>query len=199
VNDPLRLLQEPLVQLGFRRRTTGIYTLDLGHEVLGWLGLNKATRHYEPGRALINPIVGVRHQRVERLVSEILGERVHEYVPPTVSTPIYSLMDHSTYTEWILGGPGSQPVLEALVAAVRDRAVPFMRDHIDLTSLLRAIEAGLGYDLDYRKAVVLAEMGRSEAAKAFLTTGVDSLQGRQDDAAQRLRTFAKAFANRPSS
>jgi hypothetical protein len=63
-----------LTQLGFRKRAGEIFTIDIAEDVLGWLGFNTATEHYRAGEFEVNPVVGIRHQRVERLVNDLRGE-----------------------------------------------------------------------------------------------------------------------------
>jgi hypothetical protein len=100
----VRALREPLEQAGFRKRPGGIFTVVLADGVLGWLGLNHASRYREPGQVAIGPVIGVRHQAVERLVAVLRRERFHEYQPPTVSTRIgYIMPAHSDIT-WEFGG-----------------------------------------------------------------------------------------------
>lgn len=77
-----------LAELGFKKRAGDVFTVDLDEDVLGWLGLNRATEHRPAGEVEINPVVGVRHQVVERIVAECRGEKFHAYQPPTVSTPL---------------------------------------------------------------------------------------------------------------
>jgi hypothetical protein len=93
----------PLLGLGFKKRAGEIFTMGLSHDVIGWLGLNRATRHRQRGEVEIYPIVGVRHQEVERLVSELRGDRFHSYVPCTLSTPVGYLLPQQAYAAWVFG------------------------------------------------------------------------------------------------
>ncbi|MDP9403981.1 MAG: hypothetical protein M3P85_11810 [Actinomycetota bacterium] len=76
--------RERFEDTGWRKRSGEIYTLDHG-DFVGWLGLNRATK-YEP--MMLNPVVGVRHQPTEAVVSACMGTQPHAYVPPTISSPI---------------------------------------------------------------------------------------------------------------
>lgn len=65
-----------LANIGFRKLAGDVFTLALTPDVIGWLGLNRATQHRGLGEVEINPVVGVRFQEVERLVAECRGEKV---------------------------------------------------------------------------------------------------------------------------
>ena len=54
--------------------------------------MNTASRHQAAGSVEVNPVIGIRHQAVERLVAELRHEKFHSYLPPTVSSPIGYVM-----------------------------------------------------------------------------------------------------------
>jgi hypothetical protein len=189
-------LREPLEQAGFRKRAGEVFTIELVDGVLGWLGLNHASRHRRPGEAEVNPVVGVRHQAVERLVAELRGEKFHEYQPPTVSTPIGYVMPAHRYMAWVFGAEhGPVPTTE-LMAAVTHYGLPFMRSLVGLPAVLEAINQGLCHYPEYRRPAVLAVMGRHGDATAAVERAVDELGDRSDAAAQQLRRFAEEFRRR---
>jgi hypothetical protein len=64
--------ERELKLLGFRK-TKGVYVLPLEDDAFGWLGFNTAT-HRSDKRVGINPVVGVRHERIEKMVGELMGE-----------------------------------------------------------------------------------------------------------------------------
>jgi hypothetical protein len=83
--------RDQMKSAGWRKRTGDIFTYDPGNGYLAWLGLNRATK-YHPLR--VNPVIGVRYERLERLMSELQGER--RYTSCTVSKPIgYSTPSNS--------------------------------------------------------------------------------------------------------
>jgi hypothetical protein len=193
VEDSLR---NPLEHVGFRQRIRGIFTIELAPGVLGWLGLNHATRYQEAGQVEVNPVVGVRHQAVERLIAELRGEKYHEYLPPTVSTPIGYVMPERRYITWEFGGRHGMAAEPALIAAVMDYGLPFMRSLILLEPTLEAINQGLSQRPEYHVPSILEEMGRHQDAMAALARIVSELGERQDAAARHLSDFAAAFERR---
>jgi hypothetical protein len=189
-------LREPLQREGFRKRAGAIFTIDLASDVLGWLGLNHASRHRPPGQVGVNPVVGVRHQAVERLIAELRREKFHGYVPPTVSTPIGYVMPVHSYTSWEFGGEYGIAAMGELIAAVVDYGVPFMRSLVRLPAILDAINQGLCHYPEYRRPAVLEMMGRHSDAREAITRAVDALGERNDAAARELRNFSAAFGIR---
>lgn len=187
-------LREPLEQMGLRKRASEIFTLPLADGVLGWLGLNHATHHRPPGEVAIHPVVGVRHQAVERLIARLRSESFHEYLPPTISTPIVHVMSESRYMAWEFGGQHGTTAAADLISALADYGVPFMRAHVRLPAIVEAIGQGFCQNPEYRLPASLEVMGRHNEAKAVMARFVDELGGRQDLAAQQLRNFASALS-----
>lgn len=187
-------MREPLEQAGFHKRAGEIFTVALADGVLGWLGLNHASRHRPQGQVAINPVVGVRHQVVERLIATLRREPFHEYLPPTVSTPIGYVMPAHRYIDWEFGGQHATAAGAELITAVVDYGVPFMRSLISLPAILDAINQGLCHNPEYRLPAVLEVMGHHNDASVTLARAVNELGERHDAAAQQLRDFAAAFS-----
>lgn len=185
---------EGLAAAGFRKRAGQIYTLDLGDDALGWLGLNSATQHLAVGVVEVNPVVGVRHQGVERMVAELMGVKFDAYRPPTVSSPIGYLMPGRRYRAWRVdtAAPG-EPARE-LVEAVLTYGVPFMRSAADLRTLCRLLDEGMGFDhqLVFRRPVAWLLAGDRARAEAALERALADLGERRDPAAEQVRRFAAA-------
>jgi hypothetical protein len=194
--DVAKLCAPLLAELGFRKRARGIFTIDLEPEVLGWLGLNRATQHRPAGEVEINPIVGVRHQAVERIIAACRGETFHTYQPPSVSTPIGYLMPEARYRAWVFADDvAAGAVARDMAAAIESWAKPFMRSTSSLPELSRRIEEGMGVEdqLNYRHPVVLYLTGEIVAARTVLHETRRKVANRTDLAAQELRRFAEAL------
>ena len=198
MGDPLRALVPRLTDLGFTKRAGGVLTIELADDVLGWLGLNRATRHRPPGEVEVNPVVGVRQQEVERVVAECRGEPLHPYQPPTVSTPLGYLLPPSRYRGWVLGGKGSEVHASEILEAIQDHGLPFMHATAPLPQLCAQLEAGLGFEqqLIYRRPAAWLVAGEPERAREALEEGLARLGDRHDPAAEELRRFADALRER---
>lgn len=104
----LDAVRGPLAELGFRKRAGGIFTVDLEPDVLGWLGLNRASEHQPSGSFEVNPVIGLRLQRVEREVARLTSQPFHQYIPPSASSPLGYLMPEARYRAWQLQHPMAQ-------------------------------------------------------------------------------------------
>lgn len=191
---------EALGALGFRKRTEGLYTTDLGDDVLGVVGLNTATEHQPKGMIEVNPIVGIRHQGIERMVAELRGEPFHPYIPPTVTIALGYLMPERRYAAWTIdtNSGALREHVQPLVEAVAKYGLPFMKQNRDLQSLSRLIDEGTGYNhqLVYRRPVAYLLAGDERRAREILDASVAKLGARSDPAAEQLRHFAAALRPR---
>lgn len=191
-----------LAKIGFKKRTGDVFTLDLARGVLGWLGLNRATRHRAPGEVEINPVVGVRFQEVERLVAACRGEMFHAYQPPTVSSPLGYVMPEKRYRAWVLGPGRSEDVASDMANAIATHGIAFMRSVLDLAQLRRRLEdrSGFEHQLALRRPAAALIAGDIEQARALVDETVATIGARTDLAAVDFRKFAEAFRRRlPSS
>jgi hypothetical protein len=192
--------REDLAALGFKKRTGQTYTIDLGEGMLGILGLNSATEHQHKGVVGVNPIIGLRHQEVERMVAELRGTPFNAYHPATVNTPLGYLMPGNRYVEWTIDTNGStlSRQVKDMVEAVRAYGLPFMKENRTLESVRRLLDEGIGYDhqLVYRRPVAYLLAGEERLAREILDASVARLGERTDAAAQQLRQFAEALRPR---
>jgi hypothetical protein len=189
-------LQEPLQEVGFRRQSGETFTIELTTGVLGWLGLNHATRYRPPGQVQIFPIAGIHHRAVERLITELRGDKPRRCLTATVSTPIGRVMPVRGYVTWEFGGQYGMAAMPDLIAAIVDYGLPFMQSLTELPAVLDAVQQGLCHNPEYRLPAVLEVMGRHDEAVAAVSHAVDELGQRQDPAARQLRDFAAAFMRR---
>lgn len=195
----LECVVERLGRLGFVKRAGLIFTLPLhGDVVLGWVGLNKATRGGR-GEVVLNPVVGVRHQGVEKVVAELRGEKYHGYVPPTVSSPLRYLMPVDERREWVLKKDGGdEAVADHLAGAVERFGCQFIRSCASSAGLVAAVRAGHGHVHQncYRLPVALLLAGNVVEAAQVIEQELGALGVRSDPAAEQLREFASRLRQR---
>lgn len=185
-----------LAELGFKKRTGPVFTIDVAPGVLGCLGLNQATKHRPAGEVEVGPVVGVRFGEVERVVAECCGEPDQHYLPATVSCPLGYLMPERKFRAWVLGG--GDGVVADMVRAISDYGVPFIRSVVDLGELRRLLTGGWGlaYQLVYTRPVAALLAGEPAQARAMVEEALATMAGRSDAAAVRYRRFAKSFRDR---
>lgn len=188
-----------LTGLGLRKRAGTTYTVEVTKEVLGFVGLNVAVNR-PTGPFTVNPVVGARHQELERVVAELTGVKPSPYVPPTVSSPLGYLMPDRRFVEWEFDDAGSvDATAAALGAALAEHGLPFVRAHAELEPIATALASGdfgVPQQNAVRLPVALALLGSVDEARRTLSDELAALGDRSDAAAQWFRSFASAFEQR---
>ncbi|MGH3932603.1 MAG: hypothetical protein ACRDTF_21815 [Pseudonocardiaceae bacterium] len=199
LDDVIKSITPLLAECNFRKRAGQIFTAEIADEVLGWLGLNRASRHRPAGEVEINPVVGVRHQGVERIVAECRGERFHAYQPPTVSTPLGYLLPENSYQAWVFGSDQStEGVAQEMVRTIEQYGVSFMRSAAALPELCRRLDEGMGFEhqVMYRRPVAWLLVGDPQRARNILDKALAELADRSDVAAEEFRRFGASLQSR---
>jgi hypothetical protein len=185
-----------LTRLGFRVRAQGVLTLEAAEDVLGWLGLNRAIRN----RVLeVNPVIGVRHQRVERLLAELTGKRFHPWSPPTLSGHLGYEMPQHAYVPWTVRAVEEAPgVAAAMAVAVQEHGLRFVRANASLAALAASMADGIGLpeQLSYRLPVIWHLLGDDAGAEAALAHQLERLGEADHPAAREFRAFAEGLRRR---
>jgi hypothetical protein len=194
------IARDDLVALGLRKRSGQVYTTELTEDAIGWLGLNSASEHRPIGIVEVNPIVGIRHQPVERMVAELLGSPFHAYQPPTVNRPLGYLLPANKYLSWNVdtNDPVSAEQVGQLVETLRDYGLPFMRDNSSLHAICTLLEERVGFEhqIAFRRPVAWLLAGDRVRARRALDETIGGLGSRDDPAAEQLRQFGRALEDR---
>jgi hypothetical protein len=191
--------QAALALAGFRKRGGDVYTRQVARDVLGWLGLNRAVNRGD-GLLEVNPVVGVRHQELERVVANLLGQRFHEYTPPTVSVHLGYVMPEGRYRPWIFGGDVPvRDVAAEMVDAIVAYGARFMDDRASLEAIVESMSdsrAGIAEQLALRRPVGYLLLGEPGRAREAVRASLDRLGDREDLAAERFRGFVSELEER---
>jgi hypothetical protein len=120
----ISIVESKLKRLGFRK-TKSIYVCPLAEDACGWLGLSTAT-HRSDGRVGINPVVGVRHERIEKMLEDLLRE---SRASATISIPLGYLTPDRRFLEWLFEPPpfDCRSECERMVQTVELYGIPFMK------------------------------------------------------------------------
>jgi hypothetical protein len=195
INESLQLLSERLKRLGFEE-SSGVFTIELGENASGWLGLNEAR---DRGDCFdVNPFVGIVDEQLEERVATLAGRGGGSgELPPSVTRHLAYLLSDS--------GGRSQPwrfcpdadvdeVADSLVAAVADHGLPFARRLTDRAELARAIrEYAFEEARAERLPVLYALMGDVAAARKVLDEELAQVESDPSEAAEEFRRFAAAL------
>ncbi len=199
IKENIALVQTKLAALGFNKRKPGISTIQMTDDVFGWIGLNMATRGRK-GFLEFNPVVGVRNEPIEKLVAELAGDKLDEVVPPTLAGNIGYLMPADKYRPYIFSEDGPvETTADELVKDVREYALPFIRRHIDMATLVKGMKTrrfAAQFMVAYRIPVGLFLLGQKDEAGLFLKTEFAKIENTRDAAALRFKKFATNLANR---
>ncbi|GAC1638548.1 MAG: hypothetical protein NVS4B2_27690 [Chloroflexota bacterium] len=189
-------LKEPLARLGFQKRSGPIFTVTLAPEVLGWLGLNRA--FLASMKTLeINPVIGLRHQEIERVVAECRNAAFHPYVPPTISSSLGYVTPAGSYVPWLFNDlERLDETADHLAHAIEQYGIPFIREGQELSGVLALMDRGLGLQLAYTRPVAYLLAGDSSEAERVLDASVANVRDRDDPAAQDFRAFATRLHGR---
>jgi hypothetical protein len=188
-----------LRDFGFTRRRY-LRTIEVAPDVLGSVGLNRSDERGD-NQLLINPVLGVRHQAVEREVARLCGERFDPYFPSTISAPLSQLAKRGG--DYLFKGSREQKLdrqVKKMVDTIVAYALPFFKAHASLeamASALRSGDYGFPHQVVYRLPVALALLGRHAEAQDTVRASLADLGDRHDRAAQDFRAFADAFAACP--
>jgi len=191
--------RDPLASIGFRKRAGAIFTAEVADEVLGWVGLNRASEHQPKGQFEVNPVIGIRLQRVEREVARLGSLHVHAYIPPTASSPLGYLIPEARYRFWILKSPDGPPAaVQSVAEAIETYGLPFIKSNSSPEAVVQLLDRRrLQPPEVYRIAVIRALLGRAADGDALLSEAAQGLGPRKDPAAYALREFAEKFRESP--
>jgi hypothetical protein len=200
MHPALDRLAGDLLKLGFKKRAGLIFTLQLQAKSLGWVGINRGSHAGGPGVSALNPVCGVRHQEIEHVVADLLGQKFHAYVPPTVSEPLRYLMPKDEGREWTVTGDEivDGRVVDDLMRSMQEFGLPYMRDRRGLIDISRALTAGEGHghQTAFRAPVALWLLGRGPEALAHVDSTLAQVGDRDSEAAEQFRAFAAELAGR---
>jgi hypothetical protein len=190
--DVLKMAERELKLLGFRK-TKGVYIHELTDDAVGWVGLNAAS-HRSDRRVGINPVVGIRHQKIEGMVEEFMAEK-ESRLTPTISTSVGYLMPEGRYLEWLfeLAPFDYDAECRRMVKAVEVYGIPFMNSNSKLVQVLQNLEGLRFASKDatiYKLPVAYILSGKRDSATAYVERQLKELGERQDIAARQYKTFA---------
>ena len=179
---------------GFKKRAGEIFTIELAEGFIGWLGLNRA-KHPQGGVEL-NPVVGVRCQELEGLLSTILKVRPHKYVPPTVSISLGYLMPEQRYRSWIFEENTIISLGADMTKAIVRYGVPFMNSASSLGEVGASLDSPRFSSAEhamYRRPLIKWLLGDREGALQVCASCCRQFDQRDDPAAEHFRQFARGL------
>ena len=152
---------------GFQQRTRVVFTRVQAAGISQWIFFNTAV-YALPDSVIVNPVVGVRHDGVERALAKALGEESSGDFEPTIAAPIGYCMPKVQYRNWVLGRRNATKIVEEISEAIRAHAIPFLARLNSLGGILDEMKFGsfaFQSTSRLRIPVVLVLLGREKEAK----------------------------------
>ena len=196
------MLQQELTALGFEKCKAGIFVIPVNDDVLGTIGLNTASDR-SSGVLEINPVIGVRNNRVERLVAELCGDFFDELLPPTIAGNIGYVSPENRYRSYLFTeGMEIENAITDMGHELRTHGLSFIRRNADLKALVETMQTarfGIPSVTEYRIPAGLLLLGDHSRAAAYLNAKLDEIGARKDPAAIRYKNFAIELSTRLNS
>jgi hypothetical protein len=197
VASTLRSLVTEMKRIGFRKRAgIDVYTIELSESILGWVGMNTASSGGSAGELELWPIMGLRHQEVAQIVSEMDGTEPSDFLPPTVYWPLRYIMPEELREHWWFT-PENAPEMARVVAdTIEHWGLPWMREHATLEKICELAEGDFGFpsQLKYTRPVIWQLLDQPERAQAL----IDEIEASLTDNPYgvRFREYIAAFQKR---
>src|SRR5579863_9021559 len=191
IKEVERLTIQALVQNGMQRCSPGIALRRLPGGCTGFVGLNKATR--KTGGALeIGPVIGVRHEEMERMVAQFSGIEFHDCSPFPIAESIGYLMPKRAYFAWTFSTDAAQnhDTVAMMVEAIVRYGFPYMDTYGSLRAIVDVLQSPHKVNSPVkttRLPIGLYLLGEKDAADSALDLEVTKIGARTDEEAVRFR------------
>ena len=181
-----------LAEGGFRKRQPGIFTRELGPEMLGWVGIEDAGKK-DDGLVYLNPIVGVRHQLLEAKWAKLLGEKPHPYLIPTLRTNAGFLGPRREHKEWgFEEGRDNTSIIARLARFVLSTGLQFMKETASIEKILERADEMMEVESQlFRIPILYWLSGDEEQVRVTLRAELARTRKRKDRTIEQFRVFAK--------
>jgi hypothetical protein len=196
VKEVLRCVTSLLKEDGFHRGVYGVLLRPVcpGFEMS--VGLNTAT-HRDDGLVGINPVVGMRQDAVENLVSELTGHRS----VATLSTSLGYLMPERRYIEWAFG-TADLSIAMSLRDSLRMFGYPAMESLSSSDAIIESLQKcrmTLNEDRRYRLPAAYLLQGKKDIAIQELHRELENIGERTVLAAAEFRRFAEKLEKKANA
>ncbi|MBK9385514.1 MAG: hypothetical protein IPN34_11955 [Planctomycetes bacterium] len=184
-----------LAQRGFRNARGRPMTLPLNDEVAGWVGLDLSQR----GRAFCAiPNVGLRHQGIEKLVSELQGTPKSTFSSPTVSLGVGYLLPEKKHWEMLVETESELVAQLAIFERIVDEIVlPWFAANASLRGIRELLNASPMRDLAWPRRLVAHDLlGEKLELLSELGSAESFLGARSDPYAEMLRRLIHGLRDR---
>jgi hypothetical protein len=187
--------RQRMTSAGWRKHTGDVFTLDLGHGFFAWLGLNRATK-YHPLE--VNPVMGLRYEPLEDLISDLFGEKPTRLRTATLSSPIGYLTPQRMFLQLEIASiEDALPAADKLRDLVHKYGLPIAQQHANPDAVLVALHTGTPLANHQRPRILIPALhllhGDIPEARRALHLGQAAYTGTDSLAARHYQRFADAL------
>lgn len=138
-------MKPPLKELGFTHRKGNHFTKSLNDNVLAHIYLRPLRRF--DGALPVSPHIGVRHEGLMKLVCDLVGAKLGEYLPVTLDGLLGNVItdgkrygDGSGNGEWrIADADGLQACIPQMIDAIEKFGIPFLQANDNLSGIVETL------------------------------------------------------------
>jgi hypothetical protein len=194
-------LTAALAPLAFVRERYGMYSMPTGPQVVGITAFPE--KLWKDTRWDLYPNVGVRHDEVNRLLSELSDsqepDRALGLLRANLLTNLGYLTPERRHQGWSFPFDADpEPIVQDLATTIETYGLPFIRALSEPASFRRTLESGR-YSLADRDRDLLAlyvVQGDDAAAEVQLRESLEKRATRRDPEAEQYRSFAVKIRQR---
>lgn len=178
-----------MIQAGFRQQSTKSFTLAINPDINGLVSLTVITEPGEEG-IHIGPFLGVRHEKLERMVSELTGVEFSLEATATLHTALGYVTPSASYHEFPFSRTTAELVSREMVQMIVQYGVPWMRTYDSLEKITKALIEKYRDAARTRIPVVYYLKGNCDRAKMALEREVLALRNEEGAIPDQYRQFA---------
>ena len=193
--EELSSLGAQLSEMGFARKRKWIFVRDEQQGFRSQVGINVGARVRAIGEVVLSPVLAIRVDAVEELLSTLRLYPSRDPISPTVSKPLASLLPIPADTlDWVLTGDRVRnlEVIYAIGVGVESYGTRWISQMASMEAVLRQLCSVPDYRERYRCAAALKLLRRGDELRKYLVEVEESQVVR----GERARTEMAHFASR---
>jgi hypothetical protein len=195
-------VEGPLTSLRLEKREPGTFYFQPTSDVLGFVQMRKSARWGE-GYLEINLAVGIRNFAVEEVLGELREADPMEPSLPPLSCNVGYTSPKDRYLPFLFREDKSiDEEIKKLVASVAEFALPFIKRHTDLSTLVERMQSGRGMNplvLSYHIPVAFYILRRFSEAVNALEETLRTIGEPRDQYGRDFTRFSRNLLNRLDS
>jgi hypothetical protein len=195
----LQHLQAGLQSEGRKKRSPISFTRELTPEVTGIVTLGANV--YDDATLQIDPSVGVRHERVERLLAELTGQNHRGSLAATIGSAIGYLTPRKQFLIFAPFSVEDDPVpgAQQIVATIKRYGFTWMEENQTLDAMMKAMSDFKYVDrwhARFRMPLIQYLLGDYEAARVSVERGLVEIGDSQGPLSDQFKRLAEGLLER---